>query len=271
MQTDITAEPTLTLPAAPPAELTYRLRVKDLAAYWVYLCCHARHLLPPAVRTRLRWPAPVLYFCLAAGALLTFALTDQAIPWPWYLKAVAALLLAALGSALIADLVFSHRPDRLFNNGRAGALHRWMALRALYGLAQEQADSRALDTAATCRFSMTAEGFTLLTEREETCAGIVTVAGKRIQGPWAALEHVGGTASHLFLTARDGTAFIVPCGAAHGLVETATSYHRAALESAPPATGIVLRVEQVQGASRPSQGILRPEDRLAQPLRGGSQ
>jgi hypothetical protein len=267
MPTGITGEPPSALRAGPPPELTYRLRVEDLVAYWVYLCCHARHLLPRAVVTQLRWPAAVLHFCGIAVVVLAWQLIDNTLPWPWPLKIAAALLVAALAGAFIGDLVFSHRPDWLLREGRAMAPYRWLALRSLYGLAQQQAGG-ALDTVATWRFSLAAEGFTLLTERKEVCAGVVTVAGKRIQGPWAALEHVGGTESHLFLTAHDGTAFIVPRGdvpgdAFHDLIVTAARYHRAALEGGPPATGIVLRVEQIQGAPLVSQGIMRPEDRIA--------
>jgi hypothetical protein len=268
MQTGITGEPTPTIRASLPAELTYHLRLQDLVAYWVYLCHHARHLLPRAVVIQLRWPAPVVHFCGIAVVVLTGVLIDKTLPWPWYLKTAAALLFAGLAGAFVADLVFSHRPDRLLRGGRVTAPYRWLALRSLHGLAQKQADSGVLDTAATWRFSMNADGFTLSNEREEVCAGIMTVAGKRIQGPWAALEHVGGTESHLFLTARDGTAFIVPRGdvpgdAFHDLIVTATRYHRAAIEGGPPATGIHLRVEQVQAAPRVSQGVMRAEDRMA--------
>jgi hypothetical protein len=260
MQTGITAE---------PPQLAYRLRVEDVVAYWVYLCCHARHLLPRAVLIQLWSAAPVVHFVLVAVPAIALIALGVAAGWTGLAVAAAALLLASGPAGIIvADLVFSRRPDRLLRRGRATALYRWLALRSLYKLAQKQADSGTLDTAVTWRFSMAAEGFTLLTEREEVCAGVVTVAGKRVQGPWAVLEHVGGTESHLFLTARDGTAFIVPHSAApggafHNLVVTATRYHRAATEGAPPATGIVLRVEQVQGAPRGSQGIMRPEDRIA--------
>jgi hypothetical protein len=268
MQTGITGEPTSPLRAGPPPELTYRLGVADLVAYWVYLCYHARHLLPRAVVIQLRWPAPVLHFCLGAGAMLTVALLDTTLPGPRPFKVAAALLLTVLGSAVLADLVFSHRPDRLLRRGWATAPYRWLARRSLYGLARRQAEIGVLNTAATWHFAMTAEGFTLTTEREEVGVGIVYVAGKRIQGPWAAVEHVGGTESHLFLTARDGTAFIVPRGelpgdAFHDVVVTATRYHRAAVEGGPPPTGVTLRVEAVQGGPRASEGVLRAEDRVA--------
>jgi hypothetical protein len=168
---------------------------------------------------------------------------------------------AGLLGVFVLYRLIDARPD-LFVGGRSGlAFCRWLWLPQLAELAQQQAGTGQLDTASAWRFSMTAEGFTLLTEREEVVAGVATVAGKRIQGPWAVLEHVGGTESHLFLTARDGTVFIVPHtaaprGAFGDLVATATRYHRAALEGAPPATGIVLRVE-------PLQGIMRQEDRIA--------
>ncbi len=146
--------------------------------------------------------------------------------------------------------------------GRRGlGLCRRLWLPCLVVLAKEQAKAGQLDTASAWRFAMTAEGFTFLTEREEVVAGVATVAGKRIQGPWAVLEHVGGTEGHLFLTARDGTVFIVPQAAAppgafRDLVATATRYHRAAGEGSPPAPAVTLRVE-------PVQGILRQEDRIA--------
>jgi hypothetical protein len=260
MQTGITGE---------PPQLAYRLRVEDVVAYWVYLCCHAGHLLPRAVVIQLSYAAPVVHVVFVEALAIALVALGAASGWPRL--AVAAVYLLLFGGAaafIVTDLVFSHRPDRLLQGGRATALYRWLALRLLHGLAQKQAHSGVLDTAATWRFSMTAEGFTLTTEREELCAGVVTVAGKRVQGPWAVLEHVGGTESHLFLTARDGTVFIVPRGAVqgdaafHDLLVTATRYHRAATEGGPPATGIALRVEQVQGASRSSEGIMRPEDSI---------
>jgi hypothetical protein len=268
MQTGITGEPTPTAQAGLPAELTYCLHVTDLVAYWVYLCHHARHLLPRAVVIQLRWPAPVVHFVIVAVPAVLLVAVGGPARWAWLPVAAFAILFGGAAATFVADLAFSHRPDRLLRGGRATALYRWLAVRSLHGLAQKQADSGVLNTRVTWRFSMNADGFTLSTGREEVCAGIMTVAGKRIQGPWAALEHVGGTQSHLFLTARDGTAFIVPRGdvpgdAFHDLIVTATRYHRAAVEGGPPATGILLRVEHVQAAPRVSQGVTRAEDRMA--------
>src|SRR5438477_4425107 len=151
MQTGITGEPTSPPCASPPPELTYRLRVEDLVAYWVYLGCHAHRLLPRAVVTRLRRPASVLHFAGLAGVVVAGGLLDQALPGPWPLKTAAALSLAGLTGALVAEFVLAQRPDRLLGGGRATALHRWLALRSLYALARPQADSGALDTAAIWR------------------------------------------------------------------------------------------------------------------------
>jgi hypothetical protein len=258
MQTAITGE---------PPQLAYRLRVEDVVAYWVYLCRHARRLVPPAVIGQLTWPLAVLP-AIAAALLMVPVVAFGGLPRPgapaW---AALGLLSAGLLGVFVLYRLIGARPD-LFVGDRPGmAFCRWLWLARLAELAQQQADTGRLDTASAWRFSMTAEGFTLLTEREEVVAGVATVAGKRIRGPWAVLEHVGGTESHLFLTARDGTVFIVPHAAAprgafHDLVVTATRYHRAAVEGPPPATGITLRVETVQGGPRPSQGILRQEDRV---------
>jgi hypothetical protein len=264
MQTAITAEPTLTLPAGPPAELTYRLRVEDLVAYWVYLCRHARRLVPQAVIERLKWPWAMLPAFAAALVLVPMLVARGGVPGPRW---GAWVLIAGTVGVLVLARLIRARPD-LFVGGRPGlAFCRRLWLPQLAELAQEQADTGRLDTASAWRFSMTPEGFTFLTEREEVVAGVATVAGKRIQGPWAVLEHVGGTESHLFLTARDGTVFIVPHAAAPrgafaDLVATATRYHRAAVEGAPPATGITLRVEPVHAGPRLSQGVMRQEDRI---------
>ncbi len=252
MQTGITGE---------PPQYAYRLRVEDVVAYWVYLCCHApSRMVPPAVISEMIWPLAA--FPAFAATLLMLALVAVGDPRgrSWHTgAAVALLVIGFLGSVVLAQLI-SARPG-LFLEGRSGLpFARWLCLSRLLGLARKQEGGR-LDTTAVWRFSMTPEGFTLLTEREEVWAGVKTVAGKRIAGPWAVLEYVGGTESHLFLTARDGTVFIVPQaavprGALPDLVETARRYHRAAVEGPPPATGIVLRVE-------PVQGIMRQEDRVA--------
>jgi len=251
MQTGITGE---------PPQYAYRLRAEDLVAYWVYLCRHARPLVPRAVIGEMTWPLAALPAFAATLLLVPLVAVGDPHGASWHTAAaVGALLVGFLGSVVVARQV-SARPG-LFLEGEKGlALARRLCLARLAGLARKQ-EGGPLDTAASWRFAMTSEGFTLLTERQEVIAGVVTVAGKRIQGPWAVLDHVGGTASHLFLTARDGTAFIVPRAAVptaafHDLVEAATRYHRAAVEGGPPAAGVALRVESVQG-------IMRQEDRIA--------
>ena len=71
---------------------------------------------------------------------------------------------------MLAQLI-SARPGLFLERGKGLALARRLRLARLAGLARKQEGGR-LDTTASWRFAMTAEGFTLLTEREEVCAGV---------------------------------------------------------------------------------------------------